>query len=295
MPITKPLQILNKPYPADTNTARQRWRIGAISTFVFLFLFVFQPFGLHQFSPYRALLICLGYGGCTALAMSLNVIFSHWAVSRYNITESWTVGRQIIWNGWILVSIAFINLCYSNLIGISNFTISSLFLSLGYVVLIGFFPIVAMVFFDYTRLFRKNMRKAQHLYQQFQQHTAPSSSSILVESSNNNDRLQLSPRELLYITSADNYVKIVYRANDTTQQKLLRGTLKNLEEDISHPRIFRCHRSYIVNLMQVTDISGNARGYTLSLRNTEAQIPVSQTYIVDLNSRLTTADTQHTD
>jgi DNA-binding LytR/AlgR family response regulator len=41
--------------------------------------------------------------------------------------------------------------------------------------------------------------------------------------------------------------------------------------------IFRCHKSYLINLTQVAHISGNAQGYKLHLQNSTIEIPVSRT------------------
>ena len=286
MSILRLLSIFNKPYPADTNPTRQIWSVILVSIFVSLFLFIFEPFGLHSLPTYNRLIVCLGYGGCTALAMSLNFIASNCTFNQYPLEEIWTVGKHIVWNTWILLTIALINLIYSNFIGLSSFTAGNMLISLGQVFLVGLFPIMVMVFVDFNRLYKKNMHKAQELRERLRQRTKKSSEHIILESSNSDDRLQLNPNELLYITSADNYIQVVYRMNSKTKQKLLRGTLKYLEDHISHPQIIRCHRSYIVNLMQIIDISGNARGYTLLLRNTDTTIPVSKTYIDRFNQQL---------
>lgn len=289
MSISRQLRVFSNPYPADTDTTKQKWSVIFVSAFVFLFLFIFQPFGLHEVPTYNRFIICLGYGCCTALAMILNFWASGRAAERYQLEEKWTVGKHIIWNGWILLSIALINFFYSNLIGVSSFTVINLLISLGQVLLIGLFPITGLVLIDYIRLYRKNMRKAQELKNQVKQDSTDSLGFLLLHSSNSDDRLQLNPGELLYITSADNYVKVVYQVNSEINQKLLRGTLKHFANKIDHPQIIRCHRSYIINLMQVTDISGNARGYTLSLRNTSTTVPVSQTYIDRFNRQLAEA------
>jgi DNA-binding LytR/AlgR family response regulator len=40
--------------------------------------------------------------------------------------------------------------------------------------------------------------------------------------------------------------------------------------------IYRCHKSYLVNLAKVNHVSGNAQGYKLHLKDVEDQIPVSR-------------------
>lgn len=79
--------------------------------------------------------------------------------------------------------------------------------------------------------------------------------------------------EFLYAESADNYVKVFY----TGGQQLIRSTLKQLEDSFrGNERIFRCHRTYLVNLDRVIHISGNAQGYKLHLEGVVQTIPVSR-------------------
>jgi len=82
--------------------------------------------------------------------------------------------------------------------------------------------------------------------------------------------------KLLFIQSCDNYANIVRQKNGNTTEKLLRSSLKNIEEQITLPFVVRCHRSFIVNLSLVQAITGNSRNYTLSLKNYHTPIPVSR-------------------
>lgn len=87
-------------------------------------------------------------------------------------------------------------------------------------------------------------------------------------------------REFLYAEAADNYVKVFY----TGEQQLIRSTLRQLEETFrGNERIFRCHRTYLVNLDKVIHISGNAQGYKLHLEGVGQVIPVSRS----LNGQIT--------
>ena len=86
--------------------------------------------------------------------------------------------------------------------------------------------------------------------------------------------------------SADNYVSIHYRENDKVQKKLLRSTLTRLEDQITIPSIFRCHRSYMVNLNQIKQVEGNSRGLQLDLLDIPQKIPVSRKYVKDIQAQL---------
>ena len=67
------------------------------------------------------------------------------------------------------------------------------------------------------------------------------------------------------------------------RKHLLRSSLSRLEEQISQAgTIRRCHRSYIVNLAQVSSISGNAQGYHLHFRDCDEEVPVGRSYAQDI-------------
>jgi DNA-binding LytR/AlgR family response regulator len=56
-------------------------------------------------------------------------------------------------------------------------------------------------------------------------------------------------------------------------------TLKSAEERTNnYPHIMRCHKSYMVNLKFVRDISGNAQGYKLHIPALNFPVPVSRSY-----------------
>ena len=94
------------------------------------------------------------------------------------------------------------------------------------------------------------------------------------------------PKDLILLESADNYVSVHYQENDKVQKKLLRSTLTKLEEQITIPSIFRCHRSYMVNLNQLKQVEGNSRGLQLDLLDIQQTIPVSRKYVKAIQQRL---------
>ena len=61
------------------------------------------------------------------------------------------------------------------------------------------------------------------------------------------------------------------------QKALLRSSLSHLETQLPGP-VVRCHRSYLVNLHQVGQVTGNAQGYRLHLHGGQAVVPVARRY-----------------
>lgn len=279
------MSIFLKPYPANTNSTRQYLGIVLISAFVFLFLFIFKPFGLYNYDTNMRLWVCLGFGSCTAVVLGLNFVLFNQLCANIITIENWTVGKQIAWNCWVFFTITIANIGFSNIVGMNSYQNTRIIIPFVQVFLIGIFPVTAVILLDYVRRYRRNLGQAKQLHVQTINKITSFNDSVTLSSSNNADRLQLPVNDLLYITSADNYIDVFYRHNGSTEHQLLRGTLKGTVEKLPHPYILRCHRSYIVNLKQITHIAATGRGYKLSLQHTENSISVSKTYMEPFNEQ----------
>ncbi len=73
-PMWKPIfDYLNRPYPIIENNGSVVIMAGFYGAFVALFLWIFQPFGVPDFSVDSAL-ICLGYGLVTFVIILLSPV-----------------------------------------------------------------------------------------------------------------------------------------------------------------------------------------------------------------------------
>ena len=101
------------------------------------------------------------------------------------------------------------------------------------------------------------------------------------------DTLTLSVNDFLYAEAQKNYVVISYLKGTSCEQKILRITLTQLAELLQrYPHILRCHRSFLVNLSLVANISGNSRACTLKLYHTDNEVPVSRSFVNNIKELL---------
>lgn len=93
-------------------------------------------------------------------------------------------------------------------------------------------------------------------------------------------KLSVSPENLYYIESDDNYIKVWYTdSKGDLQQYILRCRLKTVEESFKDSTLLRCNRKYIVNMSKVGMLRKESEGYVLELNNTSIDpIPVTKTY-----------------
>jgi len=104
--------------------------------------------------------------------------------------------------------------------------------------------------------------------------------------SDTSENLDINLRQLVFIEAQENYSRIVWLEGDKPCEKILRITLKNIEDQIVDSRIIRCHRSYIINSNFQFTILGNSNGYHLSSKYFKETIPISRSKGKDIVSKL---------
>ena len=64
---------------------------------------------------------------------------------------------------------------------------------------------------------------------------------------------------------------------------MIRTSLKNAEELLrEHKFIFKCHRSFMVNINYIDKIEGTIQGYKIYLENLDFSVPVSKNFVYKL-------------
>ena len=102
-----------------------------------------------------------------------------------------------------------------------------------------------------------------------------------------NEHVTLDISDLLYIEAVGNYVKVCKLQGNEAHANMLRATMKQMEDALeAYPMIVRCHRTFMVNLAQVEQISSNSRAMQLVMRHSHDAIPVSRSNVNKLKELL---------
>jgi LytTr DNA-binding domain len=110
-----------------------------------------------------------------------------------------------------------------------------------------------------------------------------------IKDTNNRVELTINLSQLYFFKASDNYIEIFHKNTEGPFRIVIRNSLKDIENQfLDVPQLFRCHKAYIVNTEKVIEISGNAKGYFLTLEKNEEKIPVSRSNIDALKQRLPT-------
>jgi DNA-binding LytR/AlgR family response regulator len=274
--------VLSQPYPlvSDMKSTLRFCVIAAL--FVFLFLWIFQPFGLANLSSEKILLSAAVFGTVTLVtSFLLNMAFYRLLPAIFD-EERWTVGKEIASMLVQTIVIALANLVCFRLLYNTQVSISAFMTVLWITAAVGAFPFGLLVVLKNNRLSQMHAAEAAKIEEQLHQPTADPVTvhppeKITLTDQNDKNAIQLTANDLVYLQSADNYTRIYHLAKGELQLSMLRSTLRRMEEMLSPiDSLYRCHRMYIVNLQHVEHLSGNAQGLRLKLKGSEETIPVSR-------------------
>ncbi|MDX1445125.1 LytTR family DNA-binding domain-containing protein [Lishizhenia sp.] len=255
--------------------------IIAISGFIGLFLMLFQPFGLQFVEvPYKSVKL-LGYGCVTLAILVLNLLLLPLMFPHYFEEKNWTVGKQIVWLNIDVLMIAVGNYFYS--VEMHFFPWigwEGMLIFIGFTVPIGLFPAVIITFLQQNKLLRQHIKSSVAINQQLHSPKKIEVEEVeLLEVESGSQNYVFNPSEIVYIETEGNYLNIYHFKDEVLKSTQVRMTLKKMNELIEQTYLFKSHRAFIVNLNCVEQVDGNAQGYTLTLKNTTARVPVSRSFI----------------
>lgn len=261
----------------------------SISLGVFLFILFYQPFPIEKFDNNNHLVFIAGFGGIIFLILVLVRTLLPGLIAKTsdndvngNRISPYLAGAMIL----IFSSVAFeFYLRYVGSVGI-NFFISFkvILICLAPPVILGLHDSVDKLQQENESLLLEK-KLAQKRIQEFEEDYLNKSVEFISE--NLNENFIISIAEVAFIRSADNYVEILYLEGDTLKKKLLRNTLKNIEQQIKqYSNFLRCHRICIVNIHFIEKINRKNESHWLTIKGFSGQLPVSRQYLLKLKEAL---------
>jgi hypothetical protein len=257
-----------------------------VAVFCFIFLYTFEPFGLYNLSGLLKLEIISLY---IIAGLTITVIHMFWLQNL--VIKRFTLGNTILWISWITLLTSISSSVINDLaFNKGRFSFLSFIIFIGIVFVINIIPISIIILGHHIYLLKKQIKVTSQINSTLSNKsvTEISSEIITIGASNQRDNITLNLNDLLYITSADNYIDVYYLEGSILKHNLLRNTLNNIQEQISKniPSIRRCHKGFIINLNHTKSVTGNASGYKIELKGVEFLIPISRKYKDDIFKRL---------
>lgn len=275
---------LRQPYPNDSDAKRKWLTIFAVGLFVVTFIWLFD---LNIKEGISNLFIILGFGIITICVMILNKFILPYLFPKIFLEESWSIGKEILFHLWTIFLIGISNLLYANWGGYYEIGIYSFLLAQLETLLIGIFPSSFIVLYKHNHYLKKNINTARELIGVLQTEDEERTNNtknnqeqfISLSSETGKDKLQIKMNDFFFVKSIDNYIEVYWNDRNSTRKSLLRGSLKRIEKELNqYSSLFRCHRTYIININKVDRISGNSQGYRLRI-GADHEIPVARSYI----------------
>lgn len=222
-----------------------------IAVWLFVFAFIIKPFDDGTINFKAWFLISFGF---SVMAFLCYAILSFLQKKIYEKITKWNVSLEI-------ASILFFFLIY--LVGIFGYYKSPI-LNGGYS-FSEFFSIifikVALILTPVIILARRYLIKL-----------IPVKNDILIfKGENKRDILKIKKADLVCISNAQNYVEIFYTENNLLRSKIIRSSLKKVQEDFTF--LVQIHRSHLINPLHFKSWKNQN---TIIL--TQIELPVSKNY-----------------
>ena len=193
--------------------------------------------------------------------------------------QNWTVQNEVLLISLFLLFIGITQFLIRDIIykNPNNWSWWYLFEEIRNTYLIGGLFSVILISLNLNRLSFKNQNNTTLI--NFSTHkTEPKTNIIIViKSKTQGDNFSLNLSNFLFAKAVGNYLELYQIQNNVIERLVKRITLKEFEAALKkHPKIFKTHRSFLVNLEYVLSAEGNAQGYKISLKNCDEKIPVSR-------------------
>lgn len=279
-------EVLNRPFYSNASIRFRIIQALLFGAFVVLFLLVFQPFQINNLGD-NWRLYASGFGLVTIIAMVLLNVLIPLLFRNYFQEESWKLWKEIVHSFLNLFTIGAANSAYFIYLVSNEFSWEVFLRFQFFTVCVGLIPIIFFAFYrertDNRRYVAGSSGMNKAVTAKGEGQKREEQTTVLIRSRNNNEDVEIDLADLLFIKSMDNYLE-VYGQNTKV---VVRNTLKSVSQDLkNYPNLFRCHKSFLVNLNRVESITGNAQGYKLIVEGHEELIPVSRSLNEEIKKRL---------
>jgi hypothetical protein len=264
------LSFLNKNFTLLDKKEDRYLLIIVVFVFSVVFLNLYEPFNIGRWYSDSGIIKFLrlsSYGFVIAIVF----LFTQFPLRKFFNIAEFKFKTYLL---WLIIEIALINLVYIILYGnpIGNF-VNDLGFSLKYTLMSIWLPYSFAILIVYYKNQRNEIESLKTIA------SKPTEKRLIVfKDENGKIKFSVLSKDLLLLESTDNYVSVFYILQNKVQRKLLRNSLKNLEEMLKENMIIRCHRSFMVNMANVEFMQKNGKKLNIKIKHFDKSIPVSEKY-----------------
>jgi len=269
---------LNQPYPFNNNFKHNLRTITFVCMGFILITLYFQPFGINFLATPKDGYFVLIIGLVSAANFFFNTLFLPGLFPKVFDSARWTVKKELIWNfGMFAILIGGFTLTAKvfRIAGMETLT----FFRSGALALL---PLVLFNLLNYNNSLKSKVaqvidsgrhwlaeeRKGAHI---------SASEHVRIESDSGKEVFEEELKNIVLIQSASNYIEIFYREGAVIRKQMIRQTLSNVESRLSaFQNIRKCHRCCLVNVDQISRLTGISPNYTLEANGLDFRIPIAR-------------------
>ncbi len=263
------------PFKQSKHWLRDSIVYGVIIWAIFYFL---EPFGFGMYSGNKCLLAAL----CGLITSGCCASYE-WLVSRplHARVKPWRIWHEACSVLGLIFFIAICNFFLFSFIFDFPIKLQYFLLFLYWTVIIGVIMTVLSIGIGYNRSLRDRMEAMLS-------NTTEEQKDITITIHDTNVRgndLTIPINSLLYVEAQKNNVSVTYTKDGKPTSIEVHTTLSAVIGELKeYENIFQCHRSFVVNVNNITSARGNSNGYQLTLGACTKTIPVSRSYVPQLRS-----------
>ena len=279
------LRILVQEYPAPRPVLKSLIIAVLSGLFIALFLLYFKPFNLHLNTDGNMVFHMSFFGCITTFVLLFFLFVFPLLLPNLFSDKNWKLGYQMILNMLILIVIATFNSIYSNYMNSIPFGWDSYWLILSRTSVLGILPIAFITFSDYYLKVKSSLNFVSNILENKKEFLKDSKEvTHQISTDLKSETFSFKENDFNYAIAVGNYIDMCSFDENILKKVTYRVSLSSFEIQLKESsNLIRCHRSCLVNLNKVKNISGNAQGLKLELINQSEIISVSRKYIPVVN------------
>jgi len=244
-----------------------------------LIMLYFQPFGINFLASAKDGYFVLAIGLVSAAIFFFNTLILPGLFPKLFKSANWTVRKELIWNLGMFVVL------------VIGFTMTALVFKVAGLQTLPFvrsgalalLPLILFNLLNYNNSLKSTVVQVidsgRHWLADERKglHSNNNEQQVRIESENGKEVFEGKLKDIVLIQSASNYIEIFHKEGNNMNKLLLRQTLSNAENLLANfPDIKKCHRCCLVNIHQITKLSGSSPNYNLEAEGLDFRIPLAR-------------------
>lgn len=272
----KTKNILFRKFPYNQKGSSLKTSVIA-TLIVFLVLFLFQPFGLSNYSGSK-LSVSLTFGITTFI---LTFVYCKLVIEQlYKKVKIWRIWHQALVIFFLLLVISIGNVGVFLTLFHSPMSWQLLLASFIFTFIVGGIVTAVLMTLSYQQYLRNQLQLL------IVKDTMAHDGQMITfhDEAVRSDDLTIPVNDFLYAEVVKNNIIIHYQKGGKVAKYEMRMTLSSLIDSIDYDNIIQCHRSFVINVDNITSANGNSNGYKLKLGNCPDIVPVSRSFVTRLKA-----------